>query len=281
MGTGKTSGMIKYINTHPNEKYMFITPFISEIERIINNCPLLNFKQPQDTFSKLADIKNLIANGNNIASTHALFRLFDQSIINLIQQNGYTLILDEVMEVIEPIEISEKDMHMLINDKIISIDDNNVITVTDNNYKGLKNKFNKEIQTIKNHNVIYLNNTLPLCILNPDIFKCFSDIFILTYMFNGSIMQSYCQLSSFIWNYYYIENNNILMGKYNDYNFKTIAYNLINIYEGNLNKIGEKKGALSATWFKNNKKKEEHIILKNNMYNYFKNITKSKSNQAA
>ena len=297
MGTGKTSGMIKYINTHPHEKYMFITPFISEIKRVIENCPLLNFHQPEDNnFGKLADIKNLIANGENIASTHALFYLFDKSIINLIQKSGYILILDEVLEIIEPIKISKKDMHMLTHDNIIFIDENNTLSAIDKTYRGVENKFNREIQTIKNHHVIIQKSTISnidkeykdidknapiLCLFNSNIFKCFSDIFVLTYLFEGSIMQSYFKLFDLQWDYFYINNYKIYTGKYNDYDFKVTANNLINLYNGNLNKIGDNYGALSATWFKNIKKQKEHIVLKNNMHNYFRNIVKSNCNKPA
>ena len=34
MGTGKTTGLINYMNSNPENKYMFITPFLDEVQRI-------------------------------------------------------------------------------------------------------------------------------------------------------------------------------------------------------------------------------------------------------
>ena len=34
MGTGKTIGLINYMNSNPENKYMFITPFLDEVQRI-------------------------------------------------------------------------------------------------------------------------------------------------------------------------------------------------------------------------------------------------------
>lgn len=36
MGTGKTTGLINYMNSNPENKYMFITPFLDEVQRIKN-----------------------------------------------------------------------------------------------------------------------------------------------------------------------------------------------------------------------------------------------------
>jgi hypothetical protein len=49
----------------------------------------------------------------------------------------------------------------------------------------------------------------------------------------------------------------------------------IDIYEGNLNAIGSSSFALSAGWYKN--PRSLITVLKNNLYNYTRNITKSKS----
>ena len=35
MGTGKTSAMIQKMNLEPDKNYLFVTPYIDEIERII------------------------------------------------------------------------------------------------------------------------------------------------------------------------------------------------------------------------------------------------------
>lgn len=280
MGEGKTTGIINYMNNNPNNKYLFITPFLDEVQRIKDSCLNLEFKEPNDKYSKLSDLKKLIAEGENIASTHSLFSIIDSRVMELLRLNNYLLILDEVMEVVDILDMSIKDIKILIDGNIIEIEENGYVKVKDNNYKGKSCKFNNEINTIRNQNVYLVNNTLLVCLFNPDTFNCFEDIYVLTYLFRGSNMKFYCNLFNIDYLYYKIQNNNIVEGKFDDSLFRKKAKNLINIYEGKLNTIADNKNALSANWYKSRKKKEEHVILKKNIYNYLKNIIKSNSDEA-
>ena len=38
MGTGKTSAAINYMNTHPDRRYMFVTPYLEEAKRVVDGC---------------------------------------------------------------------------------------------------------------------------------------------------------------------------------------------------------------------------------------------------
>ena len=78
MGSGKTSWSIQYINHNPFENFLYITPFLEEVERIINNTNR-DFKQPINKGSgKLASINDLLACQSDIASTHELFKHLDE-----------------------------------------------------------------------------------------------------------------------------------------------------------------------------------------------------------
>lgn len=47
MGRGKTSSAIRFINeSDEDEKFLFITPYLKEVERIKTNCPTKRFKEP-------------------------------------------------------------------------------------------------------------------------------------------------------------------------------------------------------------------------------------------
>ena len=182
MGEGKTTGLINYMNNHPDNKYLFITPFLDEVERIIKGCKDLDFAEPDDKHSKLSDLKNLISNGRNIASTHALFSIIDSNVVELLYANGYILVLDEVLELIEPLPVSTKDIQLLLDGNIIRVDETGRVYVSDKTYKGKDCKFSREINAIKNQNVYYVDNTLLLCIFNTSIFEAFEDIMVLTYI---------------------------------------------------------------------------------------------------
>lgn len=46
-GAGKTQGMINHINSSLDEdKFLYITPFLTEVERIKSSCPSKKFKEP-------------------------------------------------------------------------------------------------------------------------------------------------------------------------------------------------------------------------------------------
>ena len=80
-GEGKSTSLINYINNKENcnKKFLYITPFLSEIERIKQECPNKNFKSPEcNKGAKIYDIKRLLSKGENIVSSHALFKKFDE-----------------------------------------------------------------------------------------------------------------------------------------------------------------------------------------------------------
>lgn len=66
MGSGKTTSAINYINqANTDEKFLFITPYLDEVDRIRKSCPFKNFKEPKEMGTKLNGIKYLISNGEN------------------------------------------------------------------------------------------------------------------------------------------------------------------------------------------------------------------------
>lgn len=100
MGCYKTTSAINYINeSDKGKRFLYITPYLSEVSRVINSCKGKSFKQPQIFGNKLNGIAYLFKQGENIASTHQLFSLFTPQIIELIREKNYVLIMDEVATV--------------------------------------------------------------------------------------------------------------------------------------------------------------------------------------
>jgi len=44
MGSGKTTWAIRFMNEHPQNRYIYITPYLQEAERIAEACPKLHFR---------------------------------------------------------------------------------------------------------------------------------------------------------------------------------------------------------------------------------------------
>ena len=278
MGSGKTNGIIEYMNNNPKKKYMFITPFLTEISRIKNGCPRLNFKSPNDKFSKLSSIKYLISSNENIASTHSLFGNMDDEAIRLLKNKEYTLVLDEVIDAIDPMELKKRDIEIMLDADVFRIVDDDRVIFIEKNYREKKMKFTIEGSEINNKPCYILDGSCIITTFNQEIFYCFDDIILLTYMFDGSLMRYYFEMNEVEYKYYYIEEGEIKEGKYDDTEFINNERKLINIYEGKMNGIGAKQTNLSATWFKSALKNDEHKKLKNNLYNYLRRTAKSNSN---
>ena len=291
MGAGKTSYLIQMIKRNTENKYMFITPFLDEVDRIITTCKENKFSQPTNKAkngSKLESLKKLVSKGKNVVSTHALFSIADEELIKLIKSQGYILILDEVMDVVSSADIKKSDIEMLFNENKIKVEEpyNKVIWL-DEKYDG---KFNNIKNMANNDSLYYVNKTLMVWSLPVSIFDCFEEVFISTYMFDAQIQKYYYDYFEMEYEYYHIERNindyKIVKTISFDYDneFKKKAKSLINIIDNEkLNAIGDSYGtgkyktALSKTWYYKNKDNDLIKTLKKNMTNFFRNYCEDKS----
>ena len=92
-------------NLKINQYIFYVTPYLTRSERIVKATGG-DFKQPNNKNqygSKLESLKWLITRSENIVCTHELFKLFViYEILDLIKEMNYILILDEVMNVLNP-----------------------------------------------------------------------------------------------------------------------------------------------------------------------------------
>lgn len=278
MGTGKTQSLINHINkTDDDTKFLYITPYLSEVERIIDSCSQKRFKQPPRLGTKLNGIKELFEKGVNIVSTHSLFRLFDNEIIDLAFNNNYVLIMDEVADVIEPLEISKYDLDTLL-EKYTEVQEGHLLKWTSDEYEGEFEKYKKlcDLECVG----IY-NNTAILWLFPISVFRAFKEIYILTYMFKSQTQKYYFDLYHINYQYLYVKGdspNNYTLTNEKIITDKTKYTMLIDILDNDkLNHIGEMDSALSKSWYLRNKDNVLLTILKNNVYNFFKNHTKTKT----
>ncbi|MCD7762700.1 MAG: hypothetical protein LUI14_05795 [Lachnospiraceae bacterium] len=114
----------------------------------------------------------------------------------------------------------------------------------------------------------------------PEIFSMFDKVYILTYMFDASILKYYFDLYKIDYDVKSIERTGDRYALVDYFVPDTSVYrDKVNVYNGNLNdNLNTKVNGLSATWFKSSINKSKIAMLKNNLYNYFQNIMKAKSN---
>ncbi|MBE7124570.1 DEAD/DEAH box helicase family protein [Bacillus mycoides] len=287
MGTGKTSWAIQHMNEAPlYQKFIYITPFKSEIERVLK-ATQRDFVQPEEIKggTKLASLKNLITNGENIVSTHELFKRMDSELIELIEMQGYTLILDEVVNVIDQVKISKSDLGILLrgtteNGKpTVTIDEKGFVHWNEESYEdGI---FTKIRNLAKAGNLMIYENTAMYWLFPVSAFKGFEEVYVLTYMFQGQIQRYYYDLFNVNYSYHSVGNND---GRYELIPYiplreenKEHLKGLINIFystvrdKTDLNKMGKGRHAFSKSFVEkiaaNTRQKK---IVKQNAYNFYR-----------
>lgn len=279
MGAGKSSTAINYINaSDDSKKFIYITPYKDEVDRIVESCKSKKFRQPikyTENTPKIVNFKDLLNKGTNIATTHALFHLFDDEIIDLCYSQNYTLIMDEVTDVVEPYFIEKTDLDLLL-ENLVTIDENGLLKWRDDQKDYTGEKFIQEKRLCDMGCLAMYGGSVMIWMFPVKIFKAFRESYILTYMFNAQMQKYYYDFYGLKYNYLYIEGNSIDTYTFTDkpksYKHKYDYRQLINIFEDKkLNMIGDSEGSLSKTWYKRNKNNVLMKQLRNNTQNYFKN----------
>ena len=274
MGSGKTTWIINYMKKNPQKHFLYIAPLKSEDERIKNEIKNIYVPPDEEFKAKLPRVKSQLRKKRSIASTHSLFQLFDEECISLIRDGKYTLIMDEVIEVINPIKIKKADIEIIMNSGAAIVDKDYRMIWTDQYENLSENGYGWLENMIKLNKVINIDNESLMWQFPPEIFDAFHDIFILTYLFEANILHSYLLSNNLKYTKKSIINNKLTefqrpdLAKYQD---------LITIYEGKLNtNIHTDRNTFSLTWYDN----ADKIYLdrmKNNLYNWFHNISHTKS----
>lgn len=287
MGSGKTSYAIQLMQEAPPEqKFIYVTPYLDEVTRIKETVTNRHFKEPTEQHgqgTKLSSLKKLIVDGENIATTHSLFCMADDDLIELLSWTDYILIVDEVMEVISELKsIKRDDIPVLIKSGLIDIaEDGQVIWIAD---QTLDTKYNEVKHFALAGNLYTSGDTAFVWNFPAKIFALFKEVYIMTYLFDGQLQKYYYDLHNIEYEYYSISMESgryMLTDKTSQDTFedRAIYKELINIYEGKLNDIGDRFNVLSKSWFMNKNNAPKIKELKNNLYNYFRNIKKAPANE--
>ncbi len=171
------------------------------------------------------------------------------------------------------------DFKVLMDSKLIEITSyNKVIWKAD---PKLDTQYNKIRDYALTDNLFCSNNTAFVWNFPAKVFKQFKEVYILTYMFDGQLQKYYYDLHFIKYDYYGIVRDEAgrysLTPKSEVEEDRAYFKRLINIYEGKLNDVGNKKTSLSSSWFTNAYNKDNVSTLRKNLKNYFANITQSSS----
>ena len=281
MGSGKTTWVQnELLDKHFDKNILYITPFLSEVQRIIDNSKRKIFQPQNMGSSKLDNLAKLLNAEMDIASTHELFKRFDDNCKQALRDNRYTLILDETIAPIIPYQCKAgEDFKYLLEKEEIAIENNGAI-------KWIGSELNMrfaDVRTLaKNDCLFVVDGKCYLWLFPHEIFDLFDNVYICTYLFDGSMMKYYFDL-------YGIEYETKSIDKIND-RYTLVDYykpnkanirERINVYDGNLNSNLNlyKDTSLSVKWFEQSTNADKIDQMRKNITNFVKHINQVKSGQ--
>lgn len=292
MGSGKTTAAINFVNALPPEqKVMFIVLYNDEVKRIKDSCREKNLMEPNyENGRKLYGLRELLTNGENIVSTHALLELLEEEDINLIKEQNYICFIDETINCISAYNEEDSDCYMhpkdieVLTNYYSSVDESTGLLKW-NVQDYIDGRFIKEKKLMDN-NRLMMNSAGKLFKVFPiSILMAFKEIYVLTYIFEGSIMYCYIKQHGIEYKNLYItgdclENLTITDDPTNKVVVKKNYRELINILDDDkLNKIGDGYYDLSVGWYMKRATDKDKKKLQLNMRNFFEHKVGAKAKE--
>lgn len=281
MGSGKTSAAIRRMLEDCAWRYIYITPYLDEVERIKSACAERDFIDPQNTGDgKLEGLHRLLMDGRNIVSTHALFSMFTETTTELIRLGGYKLILDEDFEAVEKLSISYDDLQFLINTGVIEVSSDGAVEWVS---ECRLSAFDWLHDACRTRDVILYARTSLFAVQSIETYASFEDVTILTYLFDAQILK------------YYFDTKGITVRRIGtqcingEYRFsqtpqipefaRSLKDKIHILDSAKLNAIGEDYYDLSSTWYTKNAMNGKLPKLRRNIGNAFRNIFSAPSGE--
>lgn len=203
MGSGKTTKILEWIDNNPNERFLFVSPLLSEVEeggRVTSSVNSVTFECPSvsEHETKSDHLFKLLENGVNIACTHSLYLAVKDEHLNLIEKMGYILIIDEEVNVVDVIDGYSRDDYRWLyeNDKIVVSDTDGMISWVcttdvgeDNKYFKFKNLCDYQALYVTKRDSCMMVTHLPIKLMTAS-----KRVIVLTYMFEGNMLHKFLQL---------------------------------------------------------------------------------------
>lgn len=301
MGSGKTTRIIEEIRTaDKDQNFLYITPLLDECHRVSGTtydeddhlkrplitteddtsihyayneeAPLKNkrFKHPAyKGGNKAESLQYLLKNKENVVSTHQLFMNLSPAMLE--DAADYVLVIDETIQVYDVYtEYTATELEALFRLGWIRVDEDNITLrfnrdkFGDNGGDPTGTKYENLATMCDLGQLLYVDQKLIVWELSIDTLKAFKEVWIATYMFEGSQMSAY--LKSYGVNYELVKFGNK----------PSQIKHLVTISDDKfINEIGLKRTALSSSQFRTNKKVLCEQLYKN-MDNYFRNKVRAK-----
>ena len=291
-GAGKTTWAINTMNNNVEDSFVYCTPFLNEITRIKDACKNVHIQEPHNYgTTKIDNFNELLSTGENVAVTHSTFLNATAETLEYIQQGEYTLFLDEVLDVVAEFNkttlvenaptqaVNENDIKLLKETGLINIREDYKVEWLGKDYTN--SKFSEIERLARAGRLYYIRDKVMVCVFPPEMFKCFKNIYVMTYLFDGSILKYYFDFFDIPYSLTSINNKNEIYSlvEYtpdNDFVFRKKCRELIVVCDSKRLHEGYKRNSFSKTWY-DSAMKDKTIVkrLQNDLRHFFSDIARA------
>ena len=202
MGSNKTNRVLDWIDSNPNERYLYISPLLSEVDntsRLATNLKRVSFEFPStDEYdTKTDDLLSKLEVGANISCTHSLYLSMTEKHLDLIEKFEYIVIIDEEVGVIDAFKkYSTDDLAYLNSNGDIEISDEDGMISWVGAELGKKAKY-KQFYNLCKAKAVYAtkrSDTMLVTQMPVELFTRAKRVIIMTYMFKGNVLDNFLRL---------------------------------------------------------------------------------------
>jgi hypothetical protein len=276
MGSGKTTKIIEELrHADTAQSYIVVAPYLTEVDRITEAVPELDFVTPSAADAKTTKLKSfhrLIEAGRNIVSTHALFQRWDTVTLEKLREQGYQLIIDETVDCTRGYgsadgELKPDDiMHLIDTEQVIITEDRKLVWSAKRTPKA-GSVFAQLKRDCDAGRIYYMaeddKDGLMFWEFPIELLNAFESVTILTYLFSGSLMSAYLEGHEVTPDRMTIDVNHNLVPWSEELQAEAVRpiASLINLLDDEkLNAVGDKSTALANGWLSRQSPKQLKAI---------------------
>ncbi|WP_291206859.1 hypothetical protein [Hyphomonas sp.] len=193
-GSGKTSRLIATFR--PDRQYLVVVPLLTEVERVLADAKV-PFSQPsEEQGNKYCSILDLLSEGKNIVTTHALYtELATAAELGLLQ--NYDTIVDEVLDVVHDagLKSTVSWLRVYVDCGWATVDGDGRCWPTAKwsaEVNEVKDTLDPRLYAAAKAGCLFLvDNTFLLWALPPILFTSGRSMTVLTYLAEGSTLLAY------------------------------------------------------------------------------------------
>jgi hypothetical protein len=279
MGSGKSAWAISMINDNPDENYIIVVPTLEECTRYKDSIDRVAFEprstEATDSAKTLQDRFKLLAEDNRtIITTHRMLECLDSESLDMLRNRNYTLILDEVTDLVSPYSgIHRKDYELLLTANVVAeeiqADGITKIIIGSKAYSDIVSKDLKHsafTEAVKSGNMFRVRGSFFILVGSTERFRVFNNVYIMTYLFKGGIMDAWLTYHNDTYKIKSINEGELVA--YSDRGGSEFDHLVKLVDDRKLNKIGRKRN-LSSSWYKT-AKPESMTEMKSNLKLFFR-----------